>query len=29
MFNDNGFEDLMKDGTIEESDDAFIALECK
>jgi hypothetical protein len=29
MFNDNGSEDLMKDGMIEESDDAFIALECK
>jgi hypothetical protein len=29
MFNDNGFEDPMKDGMMEESDDAFIALECK
>jgi hypothetical protein len=29
MFNDNDCEDPMKDGMMEESDDAFIALECK
>jgi hypothetical protein len=29
MFNDNGCEDPMKDGMMEEIDDPFIALECK